>query len=143
MSGSRRTHTHSNLQLAGIADVSFPFSTSKRARLGLVINGEMWGGVRKKMGEKEEGVERKGIVFHFLPHPFPLIFSHSLAVSFPLRAFGNDRLQHRLPTVKNQRYARWKAKVPYVEHWTSKYVKSDAMKSNHFCCVIRPMVYFL
>jgi len=52
------------------------------------------------MGEKEEGMEKKGIVFHFLPHPLPLIVSHSLAVSFTLRAFGNDRLQHRLPTVK-------------------------------------------
>ena len=104
--------------------------------------GDVGRGEEKNGGERRRGGEERNR-FSFLPHPFPLTFSHSLAVSFPLRAFGNDRVQHRLPTVKNQRYARWKAKVPYVEHWTSKYVKSDVMKSNHFCCVIRPMVYFL
>jgi len=35
---------------------------------------------------------------HFLPYLLPLllIFSHSLAVAFPLRAFENERLLRRL-----------------------------------------------
>ena len=77
-----------------VADVSFPFSrrrdrTSERASgrasgvsTKLVRSGE-------GVNDKGEGVGRKGIVFPSLassPPPAPY-FSHSLAVSFPPRAF--------------------------------------------------------
>jgi len=43
------------------------------------------------MGRNGEGWGKKE-----LPLPLPLIFSHSLAVSFPASAFENERLVHRL-----------------------------------------------
>ena len=52
----------------------------------------------QKKKEKGEGVERKGFIF--APTlPLLLIFSHSLAVSFPSRAFENERLLRRLELV--------------------------------------------
>ena len=29
-----------------------------------------------------------------------------------------------------------------MKRWTRKLVKSDAVKSNHFCCAIRPILNF-
>ena len=71
-----------NSRLARVEDVSFPFSrqgnrASKRA------NECAWG---------EQKMERRG------EHPLPLllIVSHSLAVSFPSRAFSNNERLLRL-----------------------------------------------
>ena len=78
MPGSQRAHTDKNLQLTFTTQVVFPFSTSKRAP------GDResckWGDVGgvEKMEENEPGVERKIIVFQFLPTLFPLFFhTHS------------------------------------------------------------------
>ena len=93
------------------------------------------------MEEKEEGVgEESNDRFSFLPHPSPYSFSHSLAVSFPSRAFRNVRLQRRLPIVKVNVMSdgRWRCHMRKVELAN----KLNQTQSNHFCWATGPSLYF-
>ena len=93
------------------------------------------------MEEKEEGVgEESNDRFSFLPHPSPYSFSHSLTVSFPSRAFRNDRLQRRQPIVKvnvmsdgRRRGHMWNVNLAN---------KLNQTQSNHLCCTTGPILYF-
>ena len=93
------------------------------------------------MEEKEEGVgEESNDRFSFLPHQSPYSFSHSLAVSFPSRAFRNVRLQRRLPIVKVNVMSdgRWRCHMRKVELAN----KLNQTQSNHFCWATGPSLYF-
>ena len=70
--------------LACVTDVPFPRTNTpgvskKKWREGVQ-------GMSKKGGEVGEGGEER---IHFLPQPFPLLLSRSLAVSIPSSALGN------------------------------------------------------
>ena len=98
-------------------------------------------GEKKKWRRKKKGLERKAmIVFHILPHPSPYSFSHWLKVSFPSRAFRNDRLQRRQPIVKvnvmsdgRRRGHMWNVNLAN---------KLNQTQSNHLCCTTGPILYF-
>ncbi len=96
-------------------------------------------GRQKKMGEKEEGVGEESndmIIVHFFAPPVP----HSLAASFPSRAFRNDGLQRRLPVVRINVMSdgRRRCHMRNVELAN----KLNQTQSNHLCCATGPISYF-
>ena len=117
---------------------------SERAWGERAINGDrkMWGGVRKKKWtRKKKGSERKAmIVFHFLSYTSPYSFSHSLAASFPSRAFRNEGLQRKLPIVKVNVMpdGRQSCHMRNVELAN----KLNQTQSNHLCCATGPILSF-